>query len=160
MHITQNILSVLAQTVKNVGDLGLIPGLGRSAGGGPGNPLQCFCLEKRHGQRSLAGSSPWGRKELDMTEQPHTHTSVPTVQWSTPVVVQKSPPSNSRTFSFCKIGPDLLDVANTFKNYNTQRGSKKPRNGHVKDILCPSMCMVLLNSHNDLWVGRSCSFHR
>ena len=34
---------------------------------------------------------------------------------STPVVVQKSPPSNSRTFSFCKIGPDLLDVANTLK---------------------------------------------
>ena len=28
-----------------------------------------------HGQRSLAGYSPWGRKELDMTEHtPHTHT--------------------------------------------------------------------------------------
>ena len=26
-------------------DLGLIPGLGRSAGGGHGNPLQCSCLE-------------------------------------------------------------------------------------------------------------------
>ena len=101
------------ESTYNVGDLGLIPGLGRSAGGGPGNPLQYFCLEKRHGQRSLAGSSLWGLKESDMTEQPSTHTSVPTVQWSTPIVVQKSPPSNSRTFSFCKIGPDLLDVANT-----------------------------------------------
>ena len=29
----------------NVGDLGLIPGLGRSAGGGHGKPLQCSCLE-------------------------------------------------------------------------------------------------------------------
>ena len=29
----------------NVGDLGLIPGLGRSAGGGHGNPLQCSSLE-------------------------------------------------------------------------------------------------------------------
>ena len=31
-----------------------------------GNPLQYSCLEKSHGQRSLAGYSPWGRKELDM----------------------------------------------------------------------------------------------
>ena len=29
----------------NVGDLGLIPGLGRSPGEGNGNPLQYFCLE-------------------------------------------------------------------------------------------------------------------
>ena len=29
----------------NVGDLGLIPGLGRSPGEGSGNPLQYFCLE-------------------------------------------------------------------------------------------------------------------
>ena len=33
-----------------------------------GNPLQCSCLENPHGQRSLAGCSPWGCKELDMTE--------------------------------------------------------------------------------------------
>ena len=39
----------------NVGDLGLIPGLGRSPGGGHGNPLQYSCLENPHGQRSLAG---------------------------------------------------------------------------------------------------------
>ena len=29
----------------NTGDLGLIPGLGRSLGEGNGNPLQCSCLE-------------------------------------------------------------------------------------------------------------------
>ena len=28
-----------------------------------------ICLENPHGQGSLAGCSPWGRKELDMTEQ-------------------------------------------------------------------------------------------
>ena len=52
----------------NTGDLGSIPGLGRSPGGGHGNPLQYSCLENPHGQRSLAGCSPWGRKELDTTE--------------------------------------------------------------------------------------------
>ena len=49
-------------------DLGLIHGLGRSPGGGNGNPLQYSCLENPHGQRSLAGYSPWVHKELDTTE--------------------------------------------------------------------------------------------
>ena len=65
-------VSLMAQTVKNlpnVGDLGPIPGLGRSPGGGHGNPLQYSCLENPHGQRSLVGCSPWGCKESDMTEQ-------------------------------------------------------------------------------------------
>ena len=42
------------ESACNVGDLGSIPGLGRSPGGGHGNPLQYFCLENPHGQRSLA----------------------------------------------------------------------------------------------------------
>ena len=32
-------------SVYNAGDLGLIPGSGRSAGEGNGNPLQYYCLE-------------------------------------------------------------------------------------------------------------------
>ena len=45
-------------------DADLTPGLGRSPGGGRGNPLQYACLENPHGQRSLAGY-----KESDTTEQ-------------------------------------------------------------------------------------------
>ena len=41
---------------------------GRSCRRGHGNPLQYSCLENSHGQRSLAGYSPWGLKELDTTE--------------------------------------------------------------------------------------------
>ena len=52
----------------NSGDLASIPGLGRSPGGGHGNPLQYSCLENAHGQTSLEGCSPWDPKELDMTE--------------------------------------------------------------------------------------------
>ena len=33
------------ESACNSGDLGLIPGLGRSPGGGHGNPLQDSCLE-------------------------------------------------------------------------------------------------------------------
>ena len=50
-----------------------IPGLGRSPGEGHGNPLPIFLLGEFHGEKSLAGYSPWGHKELDMTEQ-LTHT--------------------------------------------------------------------------------------
>ena len=56
------------QSTCNAGDLGSIPGLGRSPGGGHGNPLQYSCLENPHGQRILLVYSPWGRKELDMTK--------------------------------------------------------------------------------------------
>ena len=31
-------------------------------------PSSISCLENLHGQRSLAGCSPWGRKESDTTE--------------------------------------------------------------------------------------------
>ena len=48
---------------SNEGDLGSIPGLGRSPGGGHSHSLQYSCLENPHGQRSLAGYSPWGHKE-------------------------------------------------------------------------------------------------
>ena len=56
------------ESACNAGDLGLIPGLGRSPGGGHGSLIQYFCLENLHGQRSLVGYSPWGHKESDMTE--------------------------------------------------------------------------------------------
>ena len=61
------------ESACNAGNLGSIPGLGRSPGGGHGNPLQYSCLENPHGQRSLAGYGPWGHKELDMTERLSTH---------------------------------------------------------------------------------------
>ena len=61
--------SVSKESACSVGDLGLIPGLERSPGGGYGNPLQYSCLKNPHGQRSLAGYSSWGHKESDMTEQ-------------------------------------------------------------------------------------------
>ena len=54
------------ESACNAGDLGSVPGLGGSPGGGRGNPLQYFCLENPHGHRSLAGSQrvryDWGTK--------------------------------------------------------------------------------------------------
>ena len=59
---------VSKESACNAGDLGLIPGLGGSPGGGNDNPLQYSCLENPHEQRSQAGCSPWGCKESDTTE--------------------------------------------------------------------------------------------
>ena len=68
--------SVGKESSCNVGDMGLIPGFGRSPGEGNGNPTLLFLPGGFHGQRSLVGYSPWGCKESDMTEGlTHTHTS-------------------------------------------------------------------------------------
>ena len=46
----------------DVSDSSLIPESGRSPGGRNGNLL---LPGESHGQRSLAGYSPWGHKDLD-----------------------------------------------------------------------------------------------
>ena len=56
------------ESACNPGDLGSIPGFGRSPGEGNYYPLQYFLPGESHGQRSLVGYSPWGCKELDITE--------------------------------------------------------------------------------------------
>ena len=62
-------LSAGKDSAYNAGDPGSIPGSGRSPGEGSGNPV--LLPGKSHGQRSLVGYSPWGHKELDMSEQLH-----------------------------------------------------------------------------------------
>ena len=42
-------------------------------------PTPVFLPEEPHGLRILAGYSPWGCKELDMTEHTHTHHILATV---------------------------------------------------------------------------------
>ena len=61
------------ESACSAGDLGSIPGLGWSPGGGHDNPLQYSYLQNSHGRRSLVGYSPWGLKVSDMTEWLSTH---------------------------------------------------------------------------------------
>ena len=58
------------ESALDMGDLGLIPGWGRSPGEGNGNPLQYSCLENSVDKRSLADYSPGGREGSDT----NTHT--------------------------------------------------------------------------------------
>ena len=57
-----------------MGNLGSIPGLGNSPGGGHSNPFQYSCLENPHEEKSLGGYSPRDHKESDITEQLSTAT--------------------------------------------------------------------------------------
>ena len=53
----------------NARDLGLIPGSGRFPWRRASQPTPVFLPGESHEWRSLAGYSPWGHKELDMTGQ-------------------------------------------------------------------------------------------
>ena len=57
------------ESTHNAGDLSLIPGLGRSSGGGHDNPSSILAWRIPWAQGSLAGYSPWSCKELDMIGQ-------------------------------------------------------------------------------------------
>ena len=73
-HLISSLGSLVAQTVKNlptkqetqVRSMGQEDPWRRKW-----QPTPVLLPEKFHGWRSLVGYSPWGRKELDMTEQLH-----------------------------------------------------------------------------------------
>ena len=57
------------ESAYHAGDLALIPGLGRSPGGGHGNPLQYSCLENPMDRGAWqAMYSPWDHKQSNTTE--------------------------------------------------------------------------------------------
>ena len=64
MFIVKN----LPANAGDVRDSGSVPGLGRSPGGRAWQPTPGFLPGKSHGQRSLVGYSPGGRKESNPTE--------------------------------------------------------------------------------------------
>ena len=67
-------------SVKDPPAMRQTPALEESPGGGHGNPLQYYCLENPHGQRSLAGYHPQGCEESDMIEQLSTPIMKPEAQ--------------------------------------------------------------------------------
>ena len=56
----------VSDSASNAGDLGLIPGSGRSPGVGNGNPLQCSCLENSI-VREVWQPTVQSHKESDIT---------------------------------------------------------------------------------------------
>ena len=52
----------------DAGDMGSIPGVRKIPWRRAWQPIPVFLPGEFHGQRSLAGYSPWGHKESDLTE--------------------------------------------------------------------------------------------
>ena len=65
--------SVVKNPPASAGDTGLITGLGRSPGGGNGNPLQYFCLENPMDRGAWRATAHGVAKESDTTEQLSTN---------------------------------------------------------------------------------------
>ena len=65
--------SVVKASARNAGDLGSIPGSGKIPWRRKWQPTPVFLPGESHGQRSLLGCSPRGRKESDATERLHFH---------------------------------------------------------------------------------------
>ena len=59
--------SVVKNPPANAGDVGLIPGLGRSLGGGNGNPFQYSCLKNPMDREAWQTPVHGVTKELDTT---------------------------------------------------------------------------------------------
>ena len=62
------VVKKLPANAGDIRDVGSITVSGRSSRGGRGNPLQYSCLENPHGQRRLAGYSPYSHKDSDTIE--------------------------------------------------------------------------------------------
>ena len=110
---------VIKNSPANAGDIRVvdsIPGLGRSPGGGHGNPHHYSCLENPHGQRSLVGYSPWGCK-VGHDWATNNYTFTPNVL-SAPCYICRLKLKN--THICCKSG---FSVGSTVKNRPVNAGN-------------------------------------
>ena len=95
--------SVNKEFACNTGDLGSVPGLGRSPGGGNGNPLQYSFLENGTDRGAWWATVHRGHQESDTTE----HTFTFTLTWSFPGKVVKNTPANTRNLKDIGLIPGL-----------------------------------------------------
>ena len=68
----QGLPCLVAQTVKNLPamqEMLILSLVGKILWGREWQPTAVLLPGESHGQRSLVGNSPWGRKESDMTER-------------------------------------------------------------------------------------------
>ena len=74
----------LPANARDLGDKGLIPGSGRSPGGGHGNSLHCSCLEKPMDRGAWRAVVLWGCTESDSSSDyswQHGMAHLNTIYW-------------------------------------------------------------------------------
>ena len=83
--------------IRNAGDMGSIPGSGRSPGAGNGNPLHSSCLKNPMDRGAWQATVHGGHKESDTTE--HTHYAM--------LPSYEAIPASQFVIDFFHHGPDL-----------------------------------------------------
>ena len=79
MYLLLSRASLVAQLVRNLPSCrrrGFYPWVGKTPCRKAWQPTPVFLPGESHGQRSLEGYNPWGRKESDMTERLSTHSLI------------------------------------------------------------------------------------
>ena len=125
---------------EDTGDVGSIPGLGRSTGGGKWQPTPVFLPKKSHGQRTLVGYNPKGPKELEMTKcgmgwQTNSWCQRPFIlSPSSSIPLQDSVSLNTSHSSLESEGPRPIPVAIDKRKFK-QELKKKNRNKNASVLL-------------------------
>ena len=125
----------------HIGDLGSIPGLGRSPREGNGNPLQYSCLENSMDwgawQATVHGVAK-GQTRLTMHKHTHTHTHTHT-EYMCMYRYKHILAQNRLTYSVLTWKPWwylILPITNTwsnkFHNLDISHGSTPPRDSNLK----------------------------
>ena len=103
-------------------------------------PTPVFLPEKSHGRRSLAGYSPWGLKESEMTEQLSAHALALLCAWMSMVLhVRKMlnltnvHPRETATVSLRLLRADLLDAVPLGDRDTRLHPSAPVRTGWLQD---------------------------
>ena len=143
-------------------DLGLIPGLARSPGGRHGNPLQYSCQENPHGQRSLMGYNPWGRKQSDKTKwlsraQPSKHRFSPEStlvfsSWCTHSLQTVLSLTLLQSLLLLSYFPALQLYSHIIFNSCLGLGQRKPTNISHSGSSCQRMTVLLLYESCGLYI--------
>ena len=133
-----------------MGDLGLIPGLGRSPGAGNGNPLQCSCLEnpieeEPGGLQSMGLQSVRHNQATDSNRHNESYAS-----WSFPLSILFDVSENENWNE----GWRLLSIGGVIDIASTHHYLFSPISGYPQ--YCFQICWHLVRSKHDLfWLGGS-----
>ena len=92
---------MVKESACHAGDLGSVLGLGRSPGGGHGNPLQYYCLESPPRQRSLADYSPSGHRVRCNWVTKHSPAQSGWIAYIHRICLSKSPLPHPRSTMIC-----------------------------------------------------------
>ena len=142
--------SVSKESACSAGDLGSIPGLGRSPGRGHGSPLQYSCLENPHGQRRLAGYRPWVWKTWTWWATQHSraqHSKMnPLSSWVTQSTMG-FPGGSSGKESACNAG-DLGSIPMLGRSCGEGNGYALQYSGLENSVIC--MVCGVAKSQNQL----------